>query len=118
VVVRKVTLPPPRVVQAQRRTTAPVPPPVPTPPPVPQPVAAPVPVMDAHLVFAQAAMTREALRLAPLMKMQWPRSQMQRLGGAAKRTSTATRLKHQLLGHAALRQAMVSRIVLGPPGGR
>jgi hypothetical protein len=118
VVVRKVTLPPPRVVQAQRRAGAPVPPPVPAPPPVPQPVVEPVPVMDAHLVFAQAAMTREALRLAPLLKMKWPRSEFQRLGGAAKRTSTATRLKRQLLGHAALRQAMVSRIVLGPPGGR
>ncbi len=116
VIVRKMTLPP------QRRTAVaaarPAPPPIP--PPVPELVATPepAPVLTAQMVFAQAEMTREALRLAPLMKMKWPRSQLQRLGGAAKRTADAARLKRQLLGHAALRQAMVSRIVLGPPGGR
>ena len=67
---------------------------------------------------SQAALTRESLRLAPLMKMTWPRSQFQRLAGAAQRNASATRLKHQLIGRTALRQAMVSRIVLGPPGGR
>lgn len=114
VLVRKVVLPPPRVVQPLHRTARPAA----VPPPVPQPAPLPEPVMDARMVFAQAAMTRESLRLAPLMKMTWPRSQFQRLGGAARRTSSAAKLKQQLIGQAALRQAMVSRIVLGPPGGR
>ena len=34
------------------------------------------------------------------------------------RNASAARLKHQLIGRTALRQAMISRIVLGPPGGR
>ncbi|MCX7006869.1 MAG: hypothetical protein NTY53_06420 [Kiritimatiellaeota bacterium] len=89
-----------------------------TPPPAPQPAAVPAPTGGTHPVFAQAAMPSEALRLAPLLKMTWPRSQFQRLAGAARRVSPASRLKHQLNGQAALRQAMISRIVLGPPGGR
>lgn len=117
VIVRKVILPPPRVVQPLRRMAEPESRSV-EPPPVPHITPAPAPVMDSHVVFAQAAMTRESLRLAPLMKMKWPSSQFQRLGGAAKRTLNASKLKHQLVGHAALRQAMVSRIVLGLPGGR
>lgn len=67
---------------------------------------------------SHAALTHDSLRLAPLMKMTWPRSQFQRLAGAAQRNASAARLKHQLIGRTALRQAMISRIVLGPPGGR
>jgi len=121
--VPKVVLPPPRVFQTVRKITPPLPRPEPAlaaalRQPDPPPETAPVRTTNVHLVFAQAEMTREALRLAPLLRMKWPVSQFQRLTGAARRTSPATKLKRQLVGQAALRQAMVSRIVLGPPGGR
>lgn len=91
----------------------------PAPPPVPPPVSEPAPaVVELPPAATHAALTSEALRLAPLMKMTWPRSQFQRLAGAAQRNASAARLKQQLHGRNALRQAMISRIVLGPPGGR
>jgi hypothetical protein len=104
-----------RPVQSVASTTAPR---AARPPPMPAPAPAPVPGADAHLVHTQAALAREALRLAPLMEMTWPRSQFQRFAIAARRTTAPSLLKLQLTGRAALRQAMVSRIVLGPPGGR
>jgi len=120
--VRKGVRPPARFSQPGRKFTPPPSrpapalalPSLPEPPPTPAPAHA----TDARLVFARAETTSEALRLAPLLKMTWPRSQFQRLVGAARRTGPATRLKHQLVGQATLRQAMISRIVLGPPGGR
>lgn len=124
--VRKVAVPPSRFSQPARKMTRPAQSAVSTstpraakPPPVPPaPESAPPPAAPAPLVFAQASRSREALRLAPLMKMTWPRSQFQRFAIAAHRTAAPSPLKRQLTGRAALRQAMVSRIVLGPPGGR
>ena len=104
-----------RPFQSAASTTAPR---VAKPPPIPAQESTPTPATPALRVFAQTSLTRESLRLAPLMKMTWPRSQFQRLALAARRTPTPSRLKRQLTGQAALRQAMISRIVLGPPGGR
>jgi len=88
------------------------------PPPMPVPESAPLPAAYAPPVFAPVTPSHEALRLAPLMKMTWPRSQFQRFAMAARRTTAPSALKRHLTGRAALRQAMISRIVLGPPGGR
>ena len=112
----KAVLPPSRWAEPARNIMASPPPAIPSvrPPPAPPAEIAPA----ALPVFARAAMTREALRLAPLLKMKWPRSQFQHLAGAAHRTGHAAKLKRQLTGQTAMRQAMVSRIVLGPPGGR
>lgn len=121
--VRPVVRPPTRFSQPVRKFTPPPSRPVMTPavalaPPEPPPTPMPARAAEPHLLSARAETTSEALRLAPLLKMKWPRSQFQRLAGAARRAAPASRLKHQLTGQAALRQAMISRIVLGPPGGR
>ena len=88
------------------------------PPPMPVPENAPLPAVYLPPVFAPVTPSHEALRLAPLMKMTWPRSHFQRFAMAARRTTAPSALKRHLTGRAALRQAMISRIVLGPPGGR
>jgi hypothetical protein len=124
--IRKAAVPPSRFSQPARKMTRPVQsavstsaPRVAKPPPMPPaPESAPLPAAPAPLVFAQASRAREALRLAPLMKMTWPRSHFQRFAIASHRTAAPSPLKRQLTGRAALRHAMVSRIVLGPPGGR
>ena len=105
--VRKTVLPPPRpMVRAA------------VPPPVPAPASALPPPAEAHPVYAATTTTREALRLAPLMRMQWPRSPLFNLSiTAATRAGQHSPLRRRLRGHAALRQAMVSRIVLGRPIG-
>ncbi len=120
---RKPPTPPARFSQPERKLARPVQSAVSTsapraakPPPMPD--SAPVPAACPPPVFAPVALAHEGLHLAPLMKMTWPRSQFQRFAMAARRTAAPSPLKRHLAGRTALRQAMVSRIVLGPPGGR
>ena len=61
--------------------------------------------------------SQQPMHVAPLMKMKWPRSYFRNLAFTAARHTQASRLQHQLLGQAALRRAMISRIVLGRPLG-
>ena len=120
---RAMTAPPRPFAQSGRQTIRPVAKPVPVtrraaPPPVPGAASLSQPAAEAHPVFVPTTTTREALRLAPLMKMKWPRSPLGNLSiTAAARTGHPTLLRRRLHGHIALRHAMVSRIVLGRPVG-
>ncbi|TAN37092.1 MAG: hypothetical protein EPN23_06680 [Verrucomicrobia bacterium] len=97
-------------------------------PPVQSKTSRPTPAIVAPIVTqpalpmvtaAQLHSTQTPMRVAPLLKMKWPRSALGNLSvTAATRTGQTSPLRRQLMGHTALRHAMVSRIVLGAPGGR
>lgn len=89
----------------------------------PPPVVArltPTPPMIAPplTVAAQRHTTEIRWRIAPVMRMRWPRSALGNLSvTAATRAGHASPLHRRLTGSGALRHAMINRIVLGRPLG-
>ena len=81
-----------------------------------QPAAAvPVPIPG----LPQPASNLQAqLHITPLMHMRWPGSVFSQSIGATSRPARQSLLRRRLQGPTALRHAMISRLVLGPPGGR
>jgi len=90
------------------------------PPPVSRPAVLTAPVIERPMTVTASLHTPDVQwRVAPLLRMKWPRSALGNLSvTAATRTGHASPLHRRLTGTAALRHAMISRIVLGAPGGR
>jgi hypothetical protein len=114
------TLPPPAPARATQFSRQPAPTRRATPPPVlPLPAQWAAEAGQSPAITAQLPTTQIHWRVAPLLRMKWPRSPLGNLSvTAATRAGHTSPLHRRLMGAAALRQAMVSRIVLGPPGGR
>jgi len=89
-------------------------------PPLPLPetaAAAALPVPEPG-VYAGAGSRVTQRLVSPLMRMRWPASAFGQLRGAMVQPARQSPLRRRLQGRPALRQAMISRLVLGPPGGR
>lgn len=115
------TLPPPTPARATQFSRQPAPARRATPPPptLPLPTQWIPEVGQSPAITAQLSTTQIHGRVAPLLRMKWPRSPLGNLSvTATTRAGHTSPLHRRLTGSAALRQAMVSRIVLGQPGGR
>ena len=91
-----------------------------TAPPPSLPVSTPMmPAIEQPPSFVTQLHTAEMhWRVAPLLRMKWPRSALGNLSvTAATRAGHTSPLHRRLTGTAALRHAMISRIVLGRPRG-